>query len=59
VTVLLTSQGTVAAANLDSVDCAFLGEAERRMLGVSFKQREILIRELPNARRQLLVAFPE
>jgi hypothetical protein len=33
VTLLLTSQGTVAAANLDSVDCPFLGEAERRMPG--------------------------
>ncbi len=53
VTSPLTSQGTVTAANLDSVDSALLGEAERRMPGSCLEQRELFIRELLNVRWEL------
>ena len=59
VTSPLTSQGTVTAANLDSVDSALPGEAERRMPGSCLEQRELFIRELLNVRWELVLALPE
>jgi hypothetical protein len=59
VAVSLASQGAVAPADLDCVHGTFFTEAQRRMPGISFEQREVLVRQLLNGRGQLVVALPE
>jgi hypothetical protein len=58
-TVSLASQRAIAATDLDSVNCAFLAKAERRMPGISLKQSEIFVRKLLDMRGQQIVASPE
>jgi hypothetical protein len=55
----LASQGTVTATDLDGVDFTLLCKAQRGMPRIIPEQREILIREFLNVRRQPVVALPE
>lgn len=43
----------------DRVEALHALEAERRMLWISFQQRELLIRELPDYTRERRIALPE
>jgi hypothetical protein len=58
-TVSLASQGAVAPTDLDTINCAFLAKAERRMPRVRLKQSEIFIRKLLDMRGQQIVGSPE
>jgi hypothetical protein len=58
-TVSLASQGAVAPTDLDSINCAFLAKAKRRMPRISLKQSEIFIRKPLDMRGEQIVASPE
>ena len=58
-TVSLASQCAVAPTDLDSINCAFLAKAERRMPRVSLKQSEIFMRKLLDMHWEQIVASPE
>ena len=58
-TVSLASQCAVAPTDLDSINCAFLAKAKRRMPRIGLEQGEIFICKLLNMRRQQIVASPE
>jgi hypothetical protein len=50
---------TIASANLNCVNAAFLLKAERRMPRVRLEQSEILLRESLHVLRQLIITSPE
>jgi hypothetical protein len=54
-TIPLPSQGTVATADFDGVDFAFLGKAQRGMPWIDLEQGEILLGELLNVLREFFV----
>jgi len=53
------SDSAVTAADFNSMNAAFLFEAQRGMSWVCFKKREILVSEYLDVLGKLMITFPE